>query len=95
MTAFKSLLALSAWAKAAFQNGSADPLVMQTMQHILDDALKQEPRNCDIYQTADEAHDAHERFRKDWIDGKYGYTGREPPWFGEWIMALATKKWGS
>ena len=70
-------------------------LVDEALDRLSDKEKRKPQRNCDLYYTADEAHEAHEKFRTDWIDGKYGYTGREPPWFGEWIMALATKKWGS
>lgn len=69
---------------------------VRTIKEILIEKEKSRPRrNCDIYYSADEAHAAHEKFRSEWIEGKFGFTGREPPWFGEWIMAPINKKWGS
>lgn len=69
---------------------------VKTIKEILIEKEKSRPRrNCDIYYSADEAHAAHEKFRSEWIEGKFGFTGREPPWFGEWIMAPINKKWGS
>ena len=69
---------------------------VKIIKEILIEKEKSRPRrNCDIYYSADEAHTAHEKFRSEWIEGKFGFTGREPPWFGEWIMAPIDKKWGS